>query len=400
MGLRATGSEKDIITENGQGGQQNPSALTQDFRQQRAFSNPFRTQEITYPTPDYQEGFIIQQFGGRDTETEPLLELALAGSFMPLSPFDFSGGQRIQKDYYPGDEEPVIQVLGPVEHEVTIRGRLWVRNFPRELAQGELATKLPTAVRNRIEEMRYSGGLCRIKLGTWVRYAYIEETRFSLTKENIQEYTITFSIVGLRPPQIAKFADRDRTFPTEQNQALVALGEQFNTQLRTAQFSLTIADGINQIVSEVATQINVVTGYIDSIADQVIDTKRAINRAIGLVERTKNTVQEFRNIIQNFDPETFGEPANAQLKDMQEISRAITSSSNLMAILSAIRVSMEQLLDQIPQAQHLVRFGDTPHSLSVQYFDTVDRWRDIVEFNDLEPGSPLALGTLIEIPGR
>ena len=90
---------------------------------QDSIRNPFSSEVGTsFRKPDFVEGFKIKEIinGKEDGEL-----ITLSGNRLPFQPFVFGGGQRVKKDYYSGHSEPVLQVLGAEEDDLTISGRLY-----------------------------------------------------------------------------------------------------------------------------------------------------------------------------------------------------------------------------------------------------------------------------------
>mgnify|MGYP000567788599 CR=1 FL=1 len=150
--------------------------------------------------PDFRGGFdVIEIIDNVEKTIADGYGFQLLGSFMPQVPFTFGGSQEIKKDYYPGNSDPVVQVLGPRETDVTIKGRLYAKRF-KSVDFREICMEF----QRQIDSVRVRGNLLRLVLGDWQRYGYLEEASFDLKRITDIEYTIKFSIVGFTLPKNCK----------------------------------------------------------------------------------------------------------------------------------------------------------------------------------------------------
>ena len=147
---------------------------------------------------DFMSGFeIVEIENGVVKRNERVL---LLGDSMPIQPFTYGGSQKIVKDYYPGNTEPTVQVLGPRESDITIKGVLKAKT----LATGSSETPLlgnasqinaakqrgsslteqirqyPKEMQELIDAMRIRGNLIRFTMGDIQRFGFIEDTNFNL----------------------------------------------------------------------------------------------------------------------------------------------------------------------------------------------------------------------------
>src|ERR1019366_5197243 len=72
--------------------------------------------------PDFTGGFFIDEYL-QGTQLNADTALVLNGTMMPMQPFPWEVEQRLVAEYYPGNPEPSVQVLGPKEGPLTITGR-------------------------------------------------------------------------------------------------------------------------------------------------------------------------------------------------------------------------------------------------------------------------------------
>ena len=88
--------------------------------------NQFRKPErITYKGEDFADGLEVTEITNLTTFTSKTggNTIYLKGTRLPKQPFTWGGSQRIIKEYYPGNPEPAVQVLGAREENVTLEGR-------------------------------------------------------------------------------------------------------------------------------------------------------------------------------------------------------------------------------------------------------------------------------------
>lgn len=353
------------------------------------------------PGPDFPKGLrIVEIVDGKERTAD---QVVLVGSFMPHIPFEFGGNQQIVKEYYAGSSEPTVQVLGPREKDVTIRGRLKTKFLKQESLQAAAVE-----YQELIDAMRIRGNLVRIELGEWFRYGFLEECTFKLNRLVDIEYDIRFTIVGFNIPSNCKFTDQgvdDLIKPNKDvtTAAAAALAERSNIP---AEMPQSLSNLLDSAISNVAEVVGTVTNFVDSIIADVKQLQASANRALGLIRYARSyiarTTREIGQIALNVTAlgDSFASEAEktvATIKSVDSIYRIRATNFNLALFLAALQRKFEGLARTVPLRRHLVRQGDNLQRLAVQYYGHADSWRRIYEHNGLR-STDLVVGTVIEIP--
>jgi LysM repeat protein len=352
--------------------------------------------------PDFPEGLrIIEIIDGRE---RPLDAITLLGSFMPLIPFEYGGTQQIVKDYYPGNSEPVVQVLGPRENDTTIRGKFKTKRFPDDVGLQFAAREYQELV----DAMRLRGNMVKITLGEWRRYGFIEECAFKLNRLSDIEYSIKFSIIGFNPPRNCKFVanpDDDLIAP---NKRLTRTAEALLGQMQNYPSTMprTISEFLNDQISSVASVVNLVTGFVDGALADVENLTASANRAVGLIKNARATISRTGRRIGalQMNISTLGTGVSrrsfksaAVITNAAHIHKILGGMSTLAALLAALQARYATLTKTVPMKRHLVKQGDTLQRLAMKYYNSSDSWKVIYDHNKLS-STNLVVGSVLEIP--
>ena len=352
---------------------------------------------------DFPEGFQIfaydtlgrAQKNARNNDPATATEfIRLAGNAMPQQPFKWGGGQRVSKVYYPGNSEPTVHVLGAEETDVTIHGDLKDIDFAQGF-EGQSAL-----IRDNIDLIRYAGYICKFVLGDWVRWGYIQMTDWEMTRITRNKYAITLSIIGFEVPRHTRLSQRDNSIPFQQTERLRA----------EAQAIRTVTDGINlpapdlaarlnNLVGQFAGGINVLTDYMDRIFQDIDNIRAAVNRGIGLIELTKQRGRSYATYLGSLSPFSL-EPDNlpSRYALYSGISAGQTGFLAIMRIIESIQARMNELVDDLPGGQYIVKANDTLQSISAKVYGTADNWVKIATFNQLSLGQELPSGLRLDLP--
>ena len=141
------------------------------------------------------DSFEMLEFENNEARTSE--QIILRGDMMPHVPFVFGGKQQMTKDYYPGNTEPTVHVLGSRENNITIKGRLKSKRLQPSKIDGlgkEELRRFPQEMQRLIEAMRIRGNIVQIKMGEFKRFAFMEEASFKMKTLADMEYIITFAI--------------------------------------------------------------------------------------------------------------------------------------------------------------------------------------------------------------
>lgn len=349
--------------------------------------------------PDFAEGFQIHEY----VEGQIVESIALAGSFLPLSPFKFGGSQQISKQYYPGNSEPTVQILGSRESDLTITGHLKIKRIKDESMRA-----LAVEYQKQIDAMRIRGNLVKIKLGEWYRYAFIDNVDFSMKNLRDIDYSITFTVIGFNPPRNSMFLSGSDENPVNPNKQLIARGAEILQAMRNYPESMPqdVMDILNNLIGEVAEAVNLVTGFVDGIVDDAEKLNASANRALGLVKNARAKVSSTMRRVGQIKLEasrlgtkfsTEASKTAATISNANHIHKIQDGSRTLASLLADLQAKFRAMTFMVPFKRHLVREGDTLQKISVTYYNTVDNWERIHAHNRLQSVT-LTPGTVLEIP--
>ena len=386
--------------------QEGVDALKQQFK------GPFDRFNKAPPTlldEDFPEGFIITPI--KDGVDQKKDEVQLNGNMIPHAPFTFGGKQRIVRNDYPGHSEPTVHVLGSMETDMVIRGRLYVKRIQRDLSQGPPRNfrAMAREQQKRLDLLRIQGLLCRFTLGTWQRFGFVEETTFDFKTAADITYQIKLFIIGFNAPTDCKALKISRTIPFDINKDLAAAASQFQTtqseKLAAAQasFKRSFFDQMNAAIGEVAEAVGLVTGFVDNVLSVADDVKTTISRAQGLIKNAKAKISSYQRAVGAFNPvgNDFN-PAPVGISTGYSNAEFITGSqftvsATLLGLLARLSDQLSQFRELTPQRRHRISDGDTLQKLAVKFYGDADAWEEIYDHNNLG-STELVVGDILEIP--
>lgn len=328
------------------------------------------------------------------------------GNAMPFQPFEWSGMQKLAKQYYPGNPEPSVQVLGSQEGTITLKGRWKDKRFKDPSFYG-VAYQYNTA----INEMRKRGNLVKIAMhgmaGNFVRWGFIEKGSFKMNTLAHIDYEIELFIVGETQPKNNFFAAPEKQSPVAVNQNLIDEANNFAQNYSTVPSTMpkTIADEINGLISTVATAVNLVTGFITDTLAVAQSVQDSANRAIGLVKNAQAQISIFNRTIDklthNWNTLSSQGSAAGQTRDtlanLAYIMETQAGTGLTQTYLKQIATQLETIARTVPKARYRVVSGDTLQNISVKFYGTASHWDAIYDHNQLT-STALVSGTILEIP--
>lgn len=354
---------------------------------------------------DFKGGFIITPYNkdGKELENDVV---KLVSDAMPHDSLDFGGTQKIVKNYYPGSSEPTVQVLGPQENDVVIRGRFKAKRL-KETSDAtfdrELWRRYPQALQEQIEAIRVAGLLVRMSIGEeWQRYGFIQEATFKMKTLADIDYQITFLVVGFNQPKDFIIVSKQQTIPYNKNRELaqyITTVQEFQNDVPDG-FPTSFADQINAAISDVASAVNLVTGFVDTVLGEVDALKASVQRALGLIKNVRNKISSYQRTIGGKNPEADAVKTSSisqAVKNAQYVAKVSDGMFTLNAILASLAIQLRQVSLTIPLARHRVKSGDTLQNLAMKFYQDASQWEKIYEHNKLS-SSELVLGSVLEIP--
>jgi LysM repeat protein len=353
--------------------------------------NPFSSSvNPPFDGHDFPDGFIIREILENGEMGE---ELRLFGNMMPKIPFTFGGSQRIKKESYAGYSEPVVQVLGSEEDDVTINGEFKEKSYNRDLKG------VAQDIQQLLDAMRLRGNLVHIALGEWERYGIISKTKWDMEKLSKIQYSITFLIIGFQAPTNARFAGETKEVPFAINRELIQAAQDFQEFNKNYpdEVPRSIGEQLNAITNEVASAVATVTGFVDSIVTTVQDIQKSITRAKGLIKYAQNKLNSYKELAGGFQPFNDSQALTGKYKSAKFYQRGISNAAAMTALLEKIRAQLVKITPTLPLGRHLVISGDNLQKISVKFYGTADHWKKIYDYNRLN-STELTPGRLLEIP--
>lgn len=370
--------------------------------------------KLTQPPRADFEAFIVQEVvnGSLKDANENGFGFYFSGSFMPQTPFEFGGTQKISKDYYPGSEEATVQVHGPQENDLVIKGRFRNKHLNKPNTPKEFKIANPKAVceayQKRVDEVRTRGNLLKLQMGEWVRWAILEEGKFTMNRLTDIEYEIKFSIVGKKQPTGCHTTEQKADDPRASNNDLVAAAAAAMSNVHNYPSTMprTLAEFLNAKISDVAGVVSLVTGFVDGIIDDANAIVGSANRAIGMIKYARaycsksiRTIGSIANTATNLGSafHTEAEKTSALIRNAKFLNDTKTEIFSMSIFLAALQRKFELLSQSLPRARHLVVSNDTLQSISLKYYGTSDNWKKVYDHNSLT-STVLTRGTVLEIP--
>jgi hypothetical protein len=359
--------------------------------------------------PDFPDGLNIVEYIEGKPSTAADGKIKLIGSFLPHIPFEHGGKQQIVKDFYPGNPEPVMQMLGPREDNVTIKGVFKAKRFKTEgdnaLPDGDLVAYM---YQELITAMRKRGNIVKVTLGLWKRYAVIEDCSFKLNRMVNIEYSITFSIIGTNLPENSKMTDSSEDDLEGPNTDITNSAAEYLASATTYPASMhrDISDIITDAVSTVSGAVNAVTGFVDGALKDIENINAAANRAVGLIKNARAKISQFRRRIGQIEMSVANMAAGVsfagfktatQLDSANHLKQTSKNYGTLLVYLAILQTRWGLIAKSIPMRRHLVKTGETLQSIAMRYYNNSDLWQNIYDHNKLRT-TVLTVGTVLEIP--
>lgn len=362
----------------------------------------------TFVTNDYPDGFVIREFqNGQELVKD---KVVLKGPFMPHQPFTFGGEQRVVTEYYPGNSEPAVQVFGPKEDDLTIKGHLRLKGLKRTGANDPKTDMRNAALQYQqlIDAMRVRGNLVYMQMGSWQRWGFVKSCKFDLKTVAEISYEITFTAVMFNKPlncKLNKTPQKDLIQPNKDltNAALAAISAM---QTFPKSMPRSLSDLLNQEIAKAAGYINLVTNFTNSVLSSVEQLEASANRALGLIKNARSQLSQAIRRMQAIpvnvaylakDAASQPKKTVAQLESANHIALMKYNYTALSVFLAALAGQFRALEQSVPQRRILVKQGDTLQKLSSKYYGTPDNWDKIYQHNNLS-STTLQAGTIIEIP--
>lgn len=387
----------------------------------RFFQKPLNMNEAINRN-DFPNGLEIVEFENGVIKTNE--KVILIGDSMPRDIFPLGGNQQLVKDYYPGNTEPTVQVLGPRESDIVIRGTLKAKTLarsnsapigtPAQIQQSQAAgqnlteqlRQFPKEQQELIDAIRIRGNVVRLTMGDIQRFAFLENTEFNVKTLAEIDYTLTFFIIGFNPPSDCKVLGRARTVPFDINKELINAAVSFQAVAANQPVTIprSLSEQLNEAIGLVAEAVSVVTDFVDNVLNEVDDLKGAVARAEGLIKNARAAVSNFNRRVGAFSPEGnfdkfTGSGVGGAYINASYFSSTFTSMFALNGFLVSLLAAISQIAATEPIARHRVQTGDTLQKLASRFYDDSSQWEEIFDHNKLQSTDLATIkGSIIEIP--
>ena len=328
---------------------------------------------------------------------------------LPHQPFSFGGEQRLVKEYYPGNSEPTVQVLGPKESEQTIKGRLKAKRikFNTKAEQDEFR-EYARAMQSKMDAVRIAGLLCYFELrgsgGTWFRWGYIEKTKFEMKTIADIDYELDLFIIGFNKPEGHIIVNNPQGIPYDASKQLsegllkarAALFPVPSTITRSA------AQQLNDAIGEIAEAVNLVTGFVDTVLGEVDSLKASLERAKGLIKNARTKISQYQRRIGGISPEggytkSAGLGVSGAYKNATYLQASQKNVFDLLTLLAAMYATISKIAATTPLGRHRIVSGDTLQTIAIKWYNDATKWDEIFDHNKLT-STVLTVGQVLEIP--
>jgi hypothetical protein len=361
----------------------------------QSIKNPFKRSTQSdlrraHTRDDFPEGFNIEEIkeGGKIGD-----KVALTGSFMPHAPFNFGGTQEIVKEYYAGQTEPAVQVLGPRESDLTINGRFYDKKY-----SGPENFGIALELQQLIDSIRIRGNLVRIYMGEFQRYCIIKNCDFNMNNIRNITYAITFDVIGFNAPINGKFVEKQKEVPFSINRELIGQINEIRTAgLAPKDVPLSIADAIGEFTSDVAGAIGIVTGFVDDVISTTNDIRKSVQRAVGLIKNAQNTIEGYKRFIGGVDPFDPAQAVTGRYESASYYSSQYSYMSFLNSLLERMKTQFNDLILDDPSRTYTVIAGDTLQKVASKFYGDATLWVRLKDHNNLQTAT-ISAGQVLEIP--
>jgi nucleoid-associated protein YgaU len=368
--------------------------------------NPFST---TVPNGglrpnDFPGGFQISEYV--NGVLNPTSVIKWLNNAMPMQPFSWGGEQRLVKEYYPGNPEAAVHVLGPKEGPVIVKGRWKDKRFKDPSYYG-VAYQYNLA----LNAMRKRGNLVKFGMhgvaGDWIRFGFIEKADFKMNKLSWIDYEVEFFVVSETQPKNNYFAAPEKNSPSAVNQNLINAATAFQSTYSTVPKSMpqSLAGAINGLIGDVAKNINLVTNFVGTVISTAQSVEDSANRALGLIKNARANISKFNrqinSLVNGFSTLSSSGSAANKTRDtytnLSYMTESMAGTHSLSAYLQQMQAQFESLSRNIPKARYKVQVTDTLQNISIKFYGVSDNWVDIYDHNKLQT-TQLTPGTILEIP--
>lgn len=353
---------------------------------------------------DFPGGFTITEYIEGIAQTNSIFQLI--GNAMPLQPFPWGGKQRMEKIYYPGNPEPSVQIMGAEEGPLIIKGRWKDKRFKDPSYFG-----VSYEYNKAFNELRKRGNLVKFGMRgsgqSWYRWGFIERGEFKMNRLCWIDYEMEFFVVSEKQPVNNFFSAPEKQAPNTINSNLINQANDFQSKYSAVPTTmpLSIAGKINNLISGLASNVNLVTNFVGTVVATASDIQASANRALGLIKNARANLSIFTRSIDNVQhgfntlstSTSNAQKARSTYSNLQYILETSAATHAMNLYLAQMQAQFEALARTVPKARYRTQTGDTLQNISIKFYGISDHWTDIYDHNQLT-STVIVGGSVLEIP--
>lgn len=362
----------------------------------------------------------------------PKRAILLQGRSLPYRGVSWGVEQRLDENWFPGNPQGVVQVIGPRELPTTITG-MWkdvflfddqhaatLLNFPglmpaarpdattrggTTFASGGATPKqkaqLARVLRDAFRMLIREGVKVKVEWGSLARVGFLKRGEFPHDREEDINYEIEFMWIGETDAD-PKPKKRKAELLSFLKQLLALLDQILNAVIGAVIKASLWIRRVNQVIAKLGSFVTELLGALDKLASfafapaDTLANIRAQMRAITLAAR------ELRQTI--FDGASASYEATVQSLNPIEIAAAHAHELELLALgrrlgaeAEQMRLEIEEFIVPELEAIYVSPGGITLRDVSLRFYGTPDNWQAIADFNGFGT-SVVSPGTVVRVP--
>lgn len=375
-----------------------------------------RVAVVLQPGVDVTE-FKIEQLNNETGDVDDVL--ILRGTHLPFQPLEFITSQEVMKYYYPGgppERRPTIQIIGSMDEDVVINGRLKATKL-KNLSQKDE----PLIIAQIMERFVREGKPCKIQVGFYIKFVVLKDIKITYRTNNDILYALTLAILGNENPITGDSIKEqeeisDKVFEAESEQDI-------SVQVETLQQEfVALKEEMRGFGYDYPIKRGGILGFIDTLFDSVDRTERIINEANEVVNDVVNevdrnvqrldkalgTVRRLRSRLYKVQTDLYGSYLTVKnatfpngANSARQAQSALTIGNTLQQFIADLHLSLKKEEDALTveavsfiKRTYVVKEGDTWQTIAVTFYNSPDRWQEIEQLNE----GPLTANRIIIIP--
>lgn len=355
-----------------------------------------------------------------NTETGDVEEtLILNDTHIPFSPFQFKVEQDVMKYYYPGgppDRRPTIQIIGSMDEDVTVTGRLKATKLKNTAQQGE-----PLQYANILERFVREGKPCKFQIGFYIKFVVLKDIRFDYRTNNDIGYHLTFVVLGNENPITGEASKEEQTttdkvFETESDDDISNEVQEFENEIIALKQEMRMVGydypvrrgGIPGFLDTLFDTVDEVENIINSANEVVTDFASEIDKTVQRIEKSLTTVRRLRSRLYRVQTQLYGSYLRIKRfsvplgsSNPRRVQDALTAGNAVQNFINNFHLSLKKSEDSMTiqyvsflNKTYVVQAGDTWQNIAVRFYNDYTRWQEIKDINQGE----LTANRIIIIP--